>query len=427
MIDIKLHTPIGVKDCLPPEQKRKQQVLRAVSTLFASYGYEEVESPMFEYMEVFSDEKLGSTNPNDMFRFFDRTGNALALRSDLTPPIARIAATAYADKKGPLRFSYVGNAFRYSESYQGKLYEVSQAGVELMGASSVEADAEVIALAARSLQEAGLEEFRIHIGQVKFFRSVLEETGLSEEKKEQLKDLVAHRNYVGVEEMVEENEMPAAIKELFLQLPRLVGGEEVLKAAASLVESQDAKDALAEMKDLWEAIGNHGVQKKTVFDLGMVNSLNYYTGIIFRGYTYGTGYSVVDGGRYDHLVEQFGKQSPAVGFGMKVDAVLDALEYAHPGEETGGVDALVAYHTGAKAKAFAIADAYRKKGMRMENSLLGDDFDANLQYMKERNIPSMLFFQTETQLIYVRDAKELGFVANEMAVSDLMGLDGEER
>ena len=426
MIDIKLHTPIGVKDRLPEEVRKKRAAEQAFLALVESYGYEEMESPMFEYSEVFSDEKLGSTDPKDLFRFFGRTGATLALRSDFTPPIARIMATAYAAETGPKRFCYVGNVFRYSDSYQGKLYESSQAGVELMGSSSVQADAEIIALAAKSLLAAGLTEFRIHIGEVQLFHSLLEETHLSQEKKERLKDLVAHRNYVGVEEMTEETDMPPQTKELFLALPKLVGQEEVFAKAEGLVQSSASKAAIRNLRALLHAVQSHGVGEYVVFDLGMVNSLNYYTGIIFRAYTYGTGYSVIDGGRYDHLVEQFGKTTPAVGFGMKVDALLDALDYAGVKRPSGGIDGLVAYRPAGKDAAYEALAKFRSQGMRLEESLLGDDLDQNVAYAKERNIPSVLFFENGDDLIYVREAEELGYMAVSMKVKDLAGKAKEE-
>ena len=292
MIDIKLHTPIGVNDILPDEKRKRQAVYRRIEEVFERYGYNSVESPMFEYLEVFSDEKMGSTNPKDMFRFFDRNGAALALRSDMTPPIARIAATAYADVNGPLRFSYSGNAFRYNKDYQGKLCEFSQAGIELMGAGGADADAEAVALAVKSILAAGISEFRLHIGEVSFFNSILDETGLNNDERNILKDLIANRNYVGMEDMLEEREMDGNIKTLFMELPKLVGAGNVIETAKGLVGSMEAQKALSKLEELYNCLKFYGVEEYVVFDLGMVNRLNYYTGIIFSVYTYGTGYSV---------------------------------------------------------------------------------------------------------------------------------------
>ena len=172
-MDFKLHTPIGVNDLLPEEARVKKAVCIKIEKIFDSYGYNEVESPMFEYIEVFSDEKMGSISPQEMFRFFDKDGRLIALRSDMTPPIARIAATAYHQSTGPLRFSYFGNAFRDSKSYQGKKCEFAQAGIELLGAYGADADAEVIAMAVKSILASGIKEFKLNIGQVKFFNAII--------------------------------------------------------------------------------------------------------------------------------------------------------------------------------------------------------------------------------------------------------------
>lgn len=426
MLNIKLHTPIGVRDILPQEVRGKKEIIGRIEKEFESFGYEAVESPMFEYTEVFSDEKMGSTNPKQMFRFFDRSGSSLALRSDMTPPIARIAATAYAKETGPLRFSYFGNAFRYSESYQGKLYEFPQAGIELMGVDSTDADAEVIALAVKSIVASGIKEFRLHIGQVNFFKSVLEETGLMSEDCNELKHLVAKRNYVGVESLIESKDMDENIKQLFIKLPKMVGTKNVITQAAGLTKSKEALLALKEMENLYDSLKMYGVEDYVVFDLGMVNSLNYYTGIIFRGYTYGTGYSIVDGGRYDHLVEQFGKKIPAVGFGIKVNEVLNVLENNHVDLGVEGTKAMVAYTNEGKATALKIADVYRQSGMKLENSLIGDDFEANLSYAKERGMESVLYFVDAVHIKYAKILDEIGVMTSDITIDDLVKPKREE-
>lgn len=420
MLNIKLHTPIGVRDILPMEAMEKKEICARIENIFLGYGYNAVESPMFEYIEVFSDEKMGSTSPKQMFRFFDRNGSSLALRSDMTPPIARIAATAYSKTTGPLRFSYFGNAFRYSESYQGKLCEFAQAGIELMGVDSTDADAEVIALAVKSILASGIKEFRLHIGQVNFFNSILEETGLSAEDCNVLKDMVAKRNYVGVESLIEDKEMDENIKQLFIKLPKMVGTKDAIAEAVRLTKSKEALTALKEMENLYDSLKLYGVEDYVVFDLGMVNRLNYYTGIIFRGYTYGTGYSIVDGGRYDNLVQQFGKKIPAVGFGIKVNEVLNVLENCKVDLGVEGTKTLVAYTSAGRATALKIADVYRESGMKLENSLIGDDFEENISYAKEREMESILYFVDAVNIKYVKILDEIGVMTSDITIDDLV-------
>ncbi|MGL4791187.1 MAG: ATP phosphoribosyltransferase regulatory subunit [Anaerotignaceae bacterium] len=415
MINNKLHTPIGVRDILPKEGRIKKEVLRRIESVFSSFGYENIESPMFEYIEVFSDEKMGSTSPKQMFRFFDRNGGALALRSDMTPPIGRIAATAYAHVNSPLRFSYFGNAFKYSESYQGKLFEFAQAGIELMGANSIEADAEVIALAVKSILATGIKDFRLHIGQVKFFKSILEETGLNEDDQNQLKDLIGNRNYVGVESLIENKEMEEGIKQLFIELPKMVGTMEVITKATALVKSEEAILALKNMANLFESLVAYGVDDYVVFDLGMVNSLNYYTGIIFRGYTYGTGYSIVDGGRYDNLVKQFGKEFPAVGFSIKVNEVMSVVDIDIEEDK-----AMIAYSQAGRTTALKTAEIYRKNGTPIINSLMGYDLEENIKYAQENNVSSMLYFMDSVNIKYVRIVDDMGVMTSDITIGDLV-------
>ncbi|MGE4215310.1 MAG: ATP phosphoribosyltransferase regulatory subunit [Anaerotignaceae bacterium] len=426
MLNIKLHTPIGVRDILPQEAMAKKEVCARIEKVFEGYGYNAVESPMFEYIEVFSDEKMGSTSPKQMFRFFDRNGSSLALRSDMTPPIARIAATAYAKVTGPLRFSYFGNAFRYSESYQGKLCELAQAGIELMGVDSTDADAEVIAIAVKSILASGVKEFRLHIGQVNFFNSILEETGLLPEDCNELKNMVAKRNYVGVESLIEDKEMNENIKQLFIKLPKMVGTKNVIAEAVRLTKSEEALTALKEMENLYDSLKLYGVEDYVVFDLGMVNSLNYYTGIIFRGYTYGTGYSIVDGGRYDNLVQQFGKKIPAVGFGIKINEVLSVLENNNVDLGVEGTNAMVAYTAEGRASALKIADVYRESGIKLENSLIGEDFEENLSYAKKRGMESLLYFVDAVNIKYVKILDEIGVMTSDITIDDLVKPQREE-
>ena len=419
MLNIKLHTPIGVKDVLPKEASIKKRVVNKIEEIFDRYGYKAVESPMFEYIEVFSDEKMGSTSPKEMYRFFDRKGSELSLRSDMTPPIARIAATVYADAVGSLRFSYVGNVFRYNETYQGKMCEFTQGGVELIGVKSIHADAEVLALAVKSVLTTGIKEFRIHVGQVDFFNNVLEETGLLADECNELKNLVAERNYVEVEELIENKNMSEMSKNLFMELPKMVGTADMLDKASALTKNVKALKALEEMKELYGYLKSYGIQDYVVFDLGMVNSLNYYTGIIFRGYTYGTGYSIVDGGRYDNLVSQFGKISPAVGFAIKIDEILAVL--SNQDEEETTVKAMVAYGDKGVTAAIKIADAYRKSGISLEVGLEPTSFEGALNYAKEREIDSMIYLIDDVNLKYARIDERVGIVTSNMTIADLVG------
>lgn len=420
MRDNRLHTPVGVRDLLKEECEIKNEIIKRVREVFHCYGYQEVESPMFEYIEVFSNEKRGSTDPKKMYKFFDRDGSTLALRSDMTPPIARIAATAYSEEKGPLRFSYFGNAFQYNEDYRGKLREFSQAGIELMGINTIEADAEVISVAVNSLLSIGFTDFKITIGQVEFFKAILEETGLNPDICKKLQDTIALRDYVAAEEILKKYEMPQNSRELFLELPKLVGSLNILAYAKRLTKSREAKRAISQLQELYQILRCYNIEDYITFDLGMVNKLNYYTGIIFRGYTYGTGYTIVDGGRYDNFVEQYGLETPAVGFGLKLSEVLSAIHSQKIEVPVKHTMALIAYTEAGRASALNTAGKYRKGGMYLETSLLGENLEENITYASKKNMSHVLYFLNEQVVKVVSLSDEMGGFTVEVAVEDLV-------
>ena len=415
MRDNKLHTPIGVRDILPKECSVKIDIMKKIKEVFDRFGYMTVESPMFEFQEIF-----GETNDKQMFRFFDRDGSTLALRSDMTPPIARIASTAYGNVEYPLRFSYYGNAFRYNENYRGRLREFPQAGVELIGVDSSDADAEMIALAVKGLMATGLKEFKINIGEVKFFKGILEESGLCEEDCKELQNMIGKRDYVGMEYLIKNRNIKEEIKNIFFELPKLVGGAEVLDYAYSLTNNECARKGIKKLQDLYEVLKCYSIDEYVLFDLGMVNKLDYYTGIIFRGYTYGFCFSVVDGGRYDNLLGNFGKKRPAVGFSIRISEVMTALSSQKIADEKVPNGTLVAYTKKGKQTALRVANIYRESGMLVENSLIGDDVDENMKYAKSKNMTHILYFIDSVNLKVISIADEMGGYTAEVTIDELI-------
>ena len=421
----KIHTPFGARDMLYEECMVKKTITAKIDNVSKGYGYKEVETPTFEYIEVFSDEKMGGTSPQNMYKIFDRDGAVLALRSDMTPPIARVAATVYAEEKF-MRFSYFGNAFRFNASYQGKLSEYSQAGIELMGANSAQADAEVLAVACESLMATGLKEFKIMVGEVDFFKGVLKETGLPEEDCIALQELVANRNYVGVEQMIEKHGLNNKTEELLRNLPKLVGGADVLEKAAEYTNDAEALASLEKMKNIYDVLKFYGVDKYISFDLGMVNRLNYYTGIIFRGYTYGSGYSVIDGGRYDNLVELYGKKMPSVRFCIKINEIITALDRQGINVYEEPLRALFACDDEAFETSLKVADIYRKKGMIVEASLLGKGLAKNMKYAKDKGFSHMLYFTDKGTVKLSSFKDEMGGYTVEVPVGELTANEKED-
>lgn len=245
-------------------------------------------------------------------------------------------------------------------------------------------------------------------------------SGFNEKDKNFIKDLIANRNYAGVEFFVKEKVMPENVKKLFLELPCLVGGMEIIEYTKTLTNSFEAQKTLDYMEKLYNILVLHGVSKYVSFDMGMVNKLNYYTGIIFRGYTYGTGYSIVDGGRYNNLVKQFGRDIPAVGFAVKIDEILNVLDRNGVQLAKGGAKAMIASSQAGLASALKIAEIYRNAGIKVEGSLCGYDLDDNIKYMQLKGIESLIYFKDAINIKYVRFDEKVGMVSADITIEDLV-------
>ncbi len=399
----KIHTPDGVKDFLPVEFIFKNSIERKIESIFYSYGFLPVSSPTIEFLEVF--EGKGSVLPSQIYKILDRDGAMLALRSDMTPAIARIAATEYSKEDLPFRFSYITNTFRYNESYQGKSKEITQAGIELIGINSDESTAEVIAIAIKSLIAAGLEDFRVDIGSVRFFKAIIDDLALDEVQREKLQGFLINKDFVSVENMINECNISNEIKMLFKELPLLIGGKEIIEKARAYAKSAEASAALDQIENIFNILSLYGLEKYVLFDLSMIGHLDYYTGIIFRAYSYGAATSIIDGGRYDMLLSKFGSDYPAVGFAIKINVLLSVLINEHDSKSLYEDVTLITYTENGMNNAFAIADKFRDAGLRIENSLLGTDLDKNIAYATRKGIGGILYFMDDDN-VKVIDLKD---------------------
>ena len=318
------HTPEGVRDIYNGECSQKHHLQTEIRKVFDSYGYEEIETPSFEYFEVFSRE-VGTIPSKDLYKFFDREGNTLVLRPDFTPSVSRACATYFNPEQEVVTLSYTGNTFINNSSYQGRLKETTQMGVERIGDDSAEADAELLAMTVECLLKAGLKEFQVSVGQVDYFKSLLQDANLDIEEEENLRSLISQKNYFGVEDLVRSQNIPESLEKAFLELPHLFGSSEVLQKARSLTDNICAIKAVERLEEIYEILKIYGYEKYVSFDFGMLSKFQYYTGIIFQAYTYGTGEPVVKGGRYNNLLKHFGKPAASIGFGITVDNLLMAL------------------------------------------------------------------------------------------------------
>ncbi|MDD3222935.1 MAG: ATP phosphoribosyltransferase regulatory subunit [Clostridia bacterium] len=380
-----IHTPEGVRDIYNGECARKNMLLDRMKNVLKSYGYRDIQTPTFEFFDIFNQDK-GSLPSNQMYKFFDREGNTLVLRPDITPSIARAVSKYFHEENFSMRFSYTGNIFINNSSLQGRMKESTQTGAELIGDGSIDADAEMIALAINLLLAAGLKEFQIDLGHVGFFKGLIEESGMDEETEQTLRELIENKNFFGVEAMTE--------NQALVQLPKLFGSQDILKEAKRLTSNMNALSAITRLEQIYKMLGEYGLQKYVTFDLGMLTEYDYYTGVIFRGYTYGTGDAVVKGGRYDTLLQKFGKEAESVGLAVAVDELLIALNRQKVDMEDSESVTMVLYSGEMFKEALKKAEELRKEGgcvqvNRMDTERTLEEYQA---YASRFGISRVIYF-----------------------------------
>jgi len=301
--------PPGTRDVLPDEMRELRALSERLRGAFEGAGYAEVWTPALEYEQVLraGDERAAGAG----YRLFDEHGEVLALRSDMTIPIARVVAGRMGDSEPPLRLCYFAHAYREARA-AGELREFLQGGVELVGVPGAEGDAEVVALTLDALDEAGLSRHRVGIGDAGLYRSLLASLAVPEELHQPLLERLSRRDLAGLARDVAELGLPRGDRELLATLPELRGGAEVLERAGEAVEELRALHAELERRDAADRV---------IYDLGLVRELGYYTGAVFEVYDPAVGFALGGGGRYDELIGRFGRPLPACGIALDVQRV----------------------------------------------------------------------------------------------------------
>lgn len=317
--------PKGLRDLLPAEVKMMRSIENKAARLFKSYGYEEVITPTFEYLEVVENGAGGNIR-KELFLFMDREGGILSLRPEITVSIARLAATHMQDANFPQRLFYQANVFRHVQPHLAQYREFWQLGIELLGASGVRADAEVINIAARVMQEIGLDNFKLSLNQIGIFNSLLDDSGMDIEERSLIRNLIESKDLVELSRVLEGMAIDDGLKETITALPVLHGGLEVLKRIPYVEKNRKASAAVNDLIQIYEALKICGVQDKIVLDMGVLRGLDYYTGIVFEGYSPDLGYGLLGGGRYDNLMGKFGFSCPATGFSLGMDRLALVLK-----------------------------------------------------------------------------------------------------
>jgi len=362
------HLPDGVTDLFFEAAARHSRLEAMLRTVFIRWGYTEIIPPTFEYYESLATE-AGSQLQEKMYCFFDRQGRTLALRPDLTIPTARIVGTKLYDRPLPLRFFYTANVFRYEDPQAGRQREFHQAGVELIGAASPAADAEVIALAVECLRAIGLRQFQITLGQIGFFRALLSALELDLRSRVRLVEAVDRKNAADVAAALQSLDGPNPVKKALVEMPTLCGGLEVLRRARSLCPVKAVEHALDHLEALYRLLEAYGVAAHINLDLGEVRGMEYYTGTTFQGFAPGLGFPILSGGRYDDLIGHFGPPMPAIGFALGIERALLVLEQA--GEPFVDISPQIVAQACHHRECLAVIMAARQRGWRVEADVVG--------------------------------------------------------
>lgn len=351
--------PAGFKDYVPHAVAKLRHVEQRVLECMKRWGYEQIITPTLEYYDTVG--AASATSDQKLFKLLNNRGMTLVLRSDMTGPIARVAASLLKEAPLPLRLSYHANVFRAIEEEAGLEAEFFQTGVELIGDPSPEADAEIVALAIASLQAAGVRRFKIAIGHVGFLNGLLEEKLDGDvEAQRELKEFLLSRDHVGYRERLHTLGLSESVRRELEDMLRLRGGQETCRQAKQLSADRAAQAAIEHLCAIWDVLDAYGVTDRVLIDLTMIGDFSYYTGMTFEGYAADLGFPVVSGGRYDNLLAQFGRPSPATGFALKTTRILDLINGG--ADEPGRGRTLIGYDESGRSAALAEAGRLRAEG-----------------------------------------------------------------
>lgn len=318
----KFTIPEGARDFIFEECDKKEALLSKSKEILTNFNYKEIITPTIEFYKTFDIEESGLIE-EDIYKFFDNNGRILVLRPDMTVPIARVVSTKLKDMELPLRVRYNSNVFRVNESFGGKRNEYSDCGVELIGVDEENGDLETLIVSLELLKGLEIEDFKIEIGNINLFKEATKDLDISKEEKKILGEFIEKKSLKALEDYLKTLNITEIQEKFFLKLPWLFGDRAVLTEGKSVAFNEGIIKALNKLEDIYEKIDQLGYKKLVSFDLGMVPRLNYYTGIIFRGYASGSGTPVLSGGRYDNLFSNYGENLKAIGFSVNLDLLIN--------------------------------------------------------------------------------------------------------
>lgn len=326
-IGIKNIVPEGTRDFTIDECKKRNEIIKIITMVFEKWGYEEIATPTIEYYETFK-HKTQNLKEEEMYKFFDKNGRILVLRPDMTVPVARMINTKLKDMNLPLKLFYKANVFRVHESLEGKRNEYLDCGIELIGGDGEGIDLEVLITALEALKFLKTKEsFKLEIGNVNILKSAINSMDLSKNHKENIIELINKKSLINLKCYLENLEIKEEYKEFLMTLPWIFGGCEMIEKAKKIAFNDEIKENILYLEKLFLNLVELGYEKYISLDMSMVPRLNYYSGVIFKGYVNGIGSTVLRGGRYDGLLENFGRKVSAIGFSVDVNLLINSCNY----------------------------------------------------------------------------------------------------
>jgi len=404
---IETRLPTGVKDFLPVKAAKLDYLQSTLRDIYRSWGFRPVAPAVLEDLAVL-ELGLGTDLREKTFRFDDRqTGRLVAFPPDITPQVARIAATRMREMPLPFRLCYNGRVLRHTEQRLGKDREVFQSGVELIGLSGPEADAEMIAMAIKCLQSVGATEFTIDIGQVEFLRGVLNSLPLDATQSQAVRSAIAAKDISGLQKLLKDLPLTEQQRTELLALPRLYGGREILDQARQAIGNPASQRALDNLEKIIETLTVYGVEDHITLDLGEMRGFDYHSGLVFQGFLSGFGRAVCSGGRYDGLTERYGFAAPATGFAFNLYNLLFALDKILD-ERTGeGTDFLLFSSGQEKIPAQRLAATLRNQGYSVARDIIERDRSASFDYARRMHYRYLLVLDSaEEELTLISTADE---------------------
>ncbi len=319
-----LMTPEGTKDYMFSQTKKIRDIEDKLKQVFESAGYGEVMTPGIEFFDVFS-ENESRFNQENLYKTEDGKGKILVMRPDSTIPIARMISARAGVCDLPLKIYYNQPVYRHEMALKGRTNEIMQMGVEKIDVDAGKSEAEVLKLAVDVMKSAGLSDYRLEIGDIEIFNKLLDKIGADNVERDNIYSLVLSKNYAALKDELEKFDDKKGAN-IVMNLPRMFGGMEVLEEMEKLLNDYDKTllDRIEYLRGLQESLAEDGYGEHVYMDLGLVNKVNYYTGLIFNGYAANVGEPVISGGRYDRLYRSMGENVCAVGFAVNTDKLLAA-------------------------------------------------------------------------------------------------------